>query len=151
MYRQIGRNHFMRDSLVLMFLLVCADSSWALVRFGHFLHVGSFVFRYIPHTFQTDAFRDQTDGMYATEFENYMTHLGYERLTMVTSFQSIWNSDHEFSSPDTLAVKNDFYIKYNSHFSVGLTMDQVWSDDKGLASSGRHHGFQGGVTARFRW
>lgn len=151
MYRSKDRNQFIRGVLVLVSILICTHSACALIRFGNFLHVGSLVFRYMPSRLQTGGFREQTDGMLSFQFENYMTHMGYERLTMATSFQSMWNSDHEFNSPDVLAVKNDFYVKYNSYFSVGLTMDQVWSDDDGLASSGRKQGFQSGVSARFRW
>lgn len=126
--------------------------SLGLVRYGNFLHVGSLVFRYVPNSMQTDRLSEQTDGLFSIHVQDFMTHVGMERLTFSSDLTSVWNSSVNIGSLDSSVLHNDIYYQYSPNFSFGVGLTNVWLNDHHCAvESSYKSGSQLGFLVRWRW
>lgn len=123
---------------------------FALVRTGHFLHVGAMTYRYLPPATQSGDFTKQTSGMMALNIDNYMTYLGFERLTLATHVELDWYSLQQINHLDRTTLKNDLLWQWNPQLSVGFAAQNMWADAS-CAADNSGDGAQYGFVARWRW
>ena len=125
---------------------------FGLVRYGDFLHVGSFVFRYVPDSMQTGRLSEQADGLFSIRVQDFMTYVGMERLTFTVDLTSVWNSSVNIGSLDSSVLHNDIYYQYSPNFSFGVGVTNVWLNDHHCSvESSYKSGAQLGLLARWRW
>ena len=127
-------------------------NSMGLVRYGDFLHVGSLVFRYVPDSMQTGRLSEQTDGLFSIRVQDFMTHVGMERLTFTADLISVWSSSVNIVSLDSSVLHNDVYYQFSPNFSFGIGFTNVWMNDHHCSvESSYKSGSQVGFLARWRW
>ena len=138
--------------LVAWFCLCFPTHCWGLVRYGDFLHVGSLVFRYVPDSLQIGRLSEQRDGLVSLHVQDFMTHVGMERLTFTADLTSVWDSTVNIGSLDSTVLHQDVYYQYGSNFSFGVGFTHMWLSDRHCAIESKYtRGSQLGFLLRWRW
>ena len=140
-----------RCVIVFFYMFAMMPLCHALVRSGPFLSVGSATLRVMPSEFQSGDFESLTDGMLSIYAENYMTMLGFERMTLASSVDAVWFSAFDLTEWNRFALKNDLYYQINSQISMGVATERTWVDQHCCQTMGALDGFQYGLSLRWRW